>query len=136
MEQLILQAYARAGSDPLEILTTTLRAFIHWGISHPNEYTFEFIRNQQEKLIRGQFDYAQNQFSDAYNKSLDLLQNLRQHYPVRQIADVALISTVAGLISRAVIDRDAFGDIREDEQVKQVIELCMGVFFREPINYG
>ena len=135
MERMILEAYASAGSDPLEILTKTLRAFIGWGVTHPDEYTFRFIRNQQEKLIRGQFDYAKNQFSEAYSKLLELLKTLRQDYPVRQIADAALISIAAGLISRAVIDRDAFGDISVDAQVEQVVELCMGVFFSEPISY-
>lgn len=134
MEQVIVSAYERAGSKPLHILRETLRAFIYWGLTHPDEYTFRFIRNQQEKLLRGQFDYAKTQFSEAYVKILNLIQRLRQQYPVRAIADEALISMTAGLISRAVIDRDAFGDISLDDQVEQVIELCMGLLFEEPLT--
>lgn len=133
MERVVLQAYEQAGTDPLQILLTTLRAFIRWGIEHPKEYAFRFIRNQQEKLLRGQFDYATPPVSDGYRRMLNLLQALRQHYPVRPVADAALISVTAGMISRAVIDRDAFGELPIDVQVEQVVALCLGLLFSEPI---
>lgn len=134
MEQVVLQVYANAGSDPLVVLITTLRTFIHWGLTHYQEYCFRFIRNQQDKLLNGQFDYTKTQFSQAYVQGLDLLQQLRRHYPVRSMADAALISMVAGLISRAVIDRDSFGDISLDDKIDQIVELCMAVIFSETIT--
>ncbi|WP_299486010.1 TetR/AcrR family transcriptional regulator [Acaryochloris sp. IP29b_bin.137] len=134
-EHQILIDYENAGSDSLEILTAVTRGFIRWGFNHPKEYTFRFVRNQQERLIKGQFDYTTDQFSTAYVKMLELLQNLRRDYPVRQIADEALISVALGLVSRAVIDREAFGNISMEKQVNQVLELCMGVFFAEPIPW-
>ncbi len=133
-ERQILIDYERAGTDPLEILIAITKGFIRWGLEHPKEYTFRFIRTQQNRLIQGQYDYTTDQFSIAYSKMLDLLQYLRQQYPVRQIADEALISVTLGLVSRSVIDREAFGNINLEEQVDQVLELCMGVFFSEPIQ--
>lgn len=132
-ERQILIDYEKAGTDPLEILIAITKGVIRWGLEHPKEYTFRFIRTQQNRLIQGQYDYATGQFSIAYGKMLDLLQYLRQHYPVRPIADEALISVTLGLISRSVIDREAFGNISLEEQVNQVLELCMGIFFYEPI---
>lgn len=135
-EHQILMDYTKAGSDPLEILIAVTQGFIRWGFDHPKEYTFRFIRNQQERLIKGQFDYTTDQYSLAYDKMLGLLHRLRQQYPLRQIADEALISVVLGLVSRAVIDHEAFGNISIDTQVNQVLELCMGVFFSEPIQFS
>lgn len=135
LERQMLHAYAQAKPDPLKILTATTRAFVRWGFMHPTEYTFRFVRNQQEKMIRGQFDYGNNAFSEVLPIMLSLMQDLRQHYPVRQIADTALLSTSAGLVSRAIIDPSAFGDISFDEQVEQVVELCMGIYFSEPVSY-
>lgn len=132
-ERQILIEYEKAGSDPLEILIAITKGFIRWGLEHPKEYTFRFIRTQQNRLVQGQYDYTTDQFSIAYGKMLELLQYLRQYYPVRQIADEALISVTLGLVSRSVIDREAFGNISLEEQVNQVLELCMGIFFSEPI---
>lgn len=132
-ERQILIDYGKAGTDPLEILIAITKGVIRWGLEHPKEYTFRFIRTQQNRLVQGQYDYTTDQFSVAYGKMLELLQSLRQHYPVRQIADEALISVTLGLISRSVIDREAFGHVSLEEQVNQVLELCMGIFFSEPI---
>lgn len=134
IERQILTDYAQAGSDPLEILLAITRGFIRWGFNHPKEYTFRFVRTQQDRLIKGQFDYTTDQFSTAYLTMLELLELLRHQYPVRQIADEALISVALGLVSRAVIDREAFGNISLEEQIAQVLELCLGVFFSEPIQ--
>jgi AcrR family transcriptional regulator len=134
IEHIILQAYSNAGTDPFAILTTALKSFIGWGLTHHQEYSFRFIRNQQDKLLSGQFDYAKNQLSEAYLKSLELLQQLRQHHPVRAIADAALISMVLGLISRAVIDQDSFGDIALDDKINQIFELCMCIIFSETVT--
>ncbi|WP_299406295.1 TetR/AcrR family transcriptional regulator [Acaryochloris sp. IP29b_bin.148] len=134
IEHQILTDYANAGSEPLKILIAVIRGFTQWGLNHSQEYKFRFIRAQQDRLIRGQFDYTTGQFSMAYTKMLALLQHLRQQYPMRHIADTALISMVIALIDKTVIDRESFGNISLEEQVDQVLELCMGIFFREPIQ--
>jgi hypothetical protein len=36
-----------------------------------------------------------------------------------------------GLISRAVIDLESFGDLSLSEQVEQIMDMCIGIVFRE-----
>ncbi len=64
---------------------------------------------------------------------LNLLHELRREYPVRQIADTALLGMIMSLISRAVIDQAAFGAISLETRVQQIIEVCVNILFTEPV---
>lgn len=100
------------------------------GMTHKQEYGF-FLRAQQEMLMRGQQESEQHQQSPAILPGL--LAQMRSHYPVRAIADTALLSMMIGLISRAVIDQHSFGPISSKEKVEQIIEMCLGVLFTEHV---
>ncbi|MGP1386287.1 MAG: TetR/AcrR family transcriptional regulator [Thainema sp.] len=127
MNLILLQSGATAGADPLDRLTASLRAAIRWALTHPKEHTFRFIRNQQERLLSGRFDYMRDPKSDIYVHMFKLMAELRQHYPVRAIADQALVSLVAGVVSRSVIDQEAFGAIPLEETVEQVLTVCLAI---------
>ncbi len=134
MEQFILQGCKAAASEPLAQFMAAVRSYIQWGLMHRQEYAFRFIRSQQIRMLRGQYDYQSQQSSLTYPMMLDLIHQLRSDYPVRRIADAALISMLMGVISRAVIDRDSFGAVSLSEQVEQVFEMCLGVLFSEPMQ--
>jgi hypothetical protein len=44
------------------------------------------------------------------------------------------LSMTMGLISRAVIDLESFGDLSLPEQVDRISDLCMGIVFSESID--
>jgi hypothetical protein len=64
---------------------------------------------------------------------LKRIQELRQAYPVRHIADAALLTMLLGIVSRAAIDQTAFGAKDQETRVRHILEVCMGVLFREPV---
>jgi AcrR family transcriptional regulator len=133
-ETYLLQAYQQAQLDPLSQFIAATRASIEWGFQHRAEYTFCNLRVQQEKLVRGQYDYLSGQReSPAYSRMLDLLARLRENYPVRSIANTALLSMVVGLISKAIIDNEAFGNIPLEQKIEQTFQMCLGVLFSEPV---
>ncbi|GHO60627.1 TetR/AcrR family transcriptional regulator [Ktedonobacter robiniae] len=130
-QDFIRQAIAGIENEPFRRFVAVGRAFIEWGMINPREYAFCFLRIQQEILVRGQESYTD---LDSTQIFVQLIKVLRaQGYPVRQIADVALMSMAVGLISRAVIDRHAFGTVSLGEKVQQVLEACFGIIFAEPI---
>lgn len=133
-EQAVLQAYIQAGEEPLQRLTVIVRAFIEWGMTHPQEYSFCFLRIQQDLLVRGEVSNPEQ--TDAMTEATTaLLQSVRAAgYPVRQIADAALLTMAVGLISRAVIDQSAFGPISMQEKIQQLLEACFGVIFVQPVT--
>jgi AcrR family transcriptional regulator len=134
-EQFILGAYYKAENDTLKQFIATGRAIIVWALEHPDAYSFSFLRVQQEKLVRGQYDYLSGQRpTQTYPLMLGLLVKLRQAYPVRPIADAALLSMVVGLISKAVIDQEAFGPISRVEMVEQILQMCFGIIFSNPVE--
>jgi hypothetical protein len=65
----------------------------------------------------------------------NLIAQLRATYPVRNIKDEALTSMIVGVISKAVIDQNSFGDISLSEKVEQIIEMCLGVIFTNKVDY-
>lgn len=134
-EAYLLQAYRQAQPDPLSQFVAATRASIEWGFLHRAEYTFCNLRVQQEKLVRGQYDYLSGEReSPAYSGMLDLLIRLRENYPVRPVANAALLSMVVGLISKAIIDSDSFGDIPLEQKSEQTFQMCLGVVFSEPVS--
>ncbi|MGL5873873.1 MAG: hypothetical protein ACRC2R_16165 [Xenococcaceae cyanobacterium] len=58
---------------------------------------------------------------------------LRSHYRVRFIADEALVLMTMGLIGRAVIDLESFGDLSLSEQVDRILDMCMGIVFSKSV---
>jgi AcrR family transcriptional regulator len=133
LEQTVLTACENAEREPLAQFLACFRAYIYWGVSHRQEYAFRFLRSQQERMLTGKYDYQSTRPSEIYPKMLDIIQQMRSHYPVRPIADAALASTIMGLISRAVIDLESFGDLSLLEQVDRILDMCMGIVFSESI---
>jgi len=132
-EGVVMEAYQTAAPQPLARFLAMGRAFIEWGLTHPQEYAFCFLRVQQEMLMRGQYGYLDDRPSASYPVLLDQIQEMRGTYPVRSITDAALLSMVVGLVSKAVVDQLAFGPISLAEKVQQIIEMCFGVLFAESV---
>ncbi len=131
LEQTVITACEQADREPLAQFTACFSAYIYWGISHRQEYTFRFLRSQQQRMITGKYDYQNTRPSEIYFKMLKIIRQLRLDYPIRPIADEALASMTMGLISRAVIDLESFGDLSLSEQVEQIMDMCIGIVFRE-----
>lgn len=130
----VLQAYEQAGEEPLQRLTAVVRAFIEWGMTHPQEYSFCFLRIQQDLLVRG--EASNSDLEDVTNEAImQLLQSVRAAgYPVRQIADSALLTMAVGLVGRAVIDQSSFGAISLEGKIQQMLDVCFGVVFAQPVT--
>ena len=129
-----MQAYATAKPEPLHQLVAMGKAFIEWGLSHPQEYAFCFLRVQLETLIQGKsVTYMRESPQSSDLVLLNLIHALRRDYPVRQIADAALLSMIMSLVSRAVIDQSAFGAISLETRAQQIIEVSVSILFTEPV---
>jgi AcrR family transcriptional regulator len=124
------RAFQTAPSEPLAQFLAVGRAFIEWGLTHPQEYAFCFLRIQQDTLMRGGSSPETDQSNDPI---LMLITQLRAKYPVRQIADTALTSMVVGLVSKAVIDQGSFGPLSLNEKIDQIVEMCLGILFSEKV---
>jgi AcrR family transcriptional regulator len=134
-DRMLVQAYAAARPEPLHQFVAITKASIEWGLSHPQKHAFCFVRMQLETLIQGKPATALGERPQASDLlSLNLLQELRRAYPVRRIADAALLSMITSLVSRAMIDQAAFGAISLQTRVQQIIEVCMSVLFTEPVS--
>jgi AcrR family transcriptional regulator len=133
IEQVILRAYQSANSNPLPQFIAVFQAYIQWGLTHRQEFAFRIIKAQEIRMLTGQYDYLSTHPSLIYPLIEKIIKQLRtEKYPVRQIADAALFHMLIGAIARAVIDRDAFGEIDIPEQVEQVLQVCLGILFSEP----
>ncbi len=119
--------------EPLHQFLSLGRAFITWSLSHPQEASFCFLRVQQEALIQGKLAYMGERPLSSDLVLLKLIQELRQTYPVRSIADAALLTMLLGIVSRVAIDQAAFGSMDQETRVQHIIEVCLGVLFREPV---
>ncbi|MBA2680626.1 MAG: TetR/AcrR family transcriptional regulator [Ktedonobacteraceae bacterium] len=130
-----MQAYTAAKPEPLHQLVAMGKAFIEWGLSHPQEYAFCFLRVQLETLIQGKSAaYMEERPQSSDLILLNLIHELRREYPVRQIADAALLSMIMSLVGRAVIDHTAFGTISVETRMQQILEVCVSVLFTEPVS--
>ncbi|QBD79653.1 TetR/AcrR family transcriptional regulator [Ktedonosporobacter rubrisoli] len=133
-DRVLMQAYATARPEPLAQFAAMGRAYVAWSLSHRQEYTFCFVRAQMETLIQGKPDLSTQTGALASDQLLlKLVQELRKDYPVRAIADTALLSMIRSLIGRAVIDQEAFGAIGLEARAQQLIEVCMSVLFSEDV---
>ena len=132
----VAAAYDPYETDPLHQLGRLGRAFIEWGLTHPDDYAFCYLRIQQETVIGGQRTYLSGEMADPTNEFMRVLvAQMRQNYPVRAIADEAIVSMVVGLINKAVIDRAAFGALSLDHTIAQIMEMCAGLIFSEPTSF-
>jgi AcrR family transcriptional regulator len=131
-DQVMMQAYHAASPDPMHQFLAMGKAFITWSIDHPQEYAFCFLRVQQDALIQGK-PAPRGESPPSERILLQLIHELRREYPVRRIADTALLSMGMGMISRAAIDQAAFGAVDHEMMVQQIIESCMGMLFREVV---
>ena len=132
-DQVVMQAYHLADPEPLHRFLAMGKAFITWILSHPQESSFCLLRVQQEALIQGKLAYMGERPLSSDLVLLKLIQELRQAYPVRHIADAALLTMLLGIVSRAGIDQTAFGAQDQETRVRHILEVCMGVLFREPV---
>lgn len=134
MEDAILAAHRATADEPMAQFLAGVSAYVQWSLSHRQEYAFRFIRAQQERMLTGQYDYQEKRPSPIYPLMLHIIHQLRHDYPVRQIEDTALFSMLMGVISRAVIDQDSFGEISLAQQADQLLEVCLGILFSQPVN--
>jgi AcrR family transcriptional regulator len=134
-EKVIMAAYEASPAEPLARFVQMGRAFIEWGLTHPREHAFRYMRVQQEKLIRGQYDYLSGERpTQSYPIMLGLVEEMRGHYPVRAIDSRALLSMMSGIISKAVIDQGSFGTLSLGEKVNQILQMCLGILFSTSVE--
>lgn len=130
-EAVMQRAYNASPSEPLTCFVAMGRAFIEWGLTHPREYAFCFLRVQQEKLMRDEYDYLSGRrYAPSYDIMLDQIEQMRATYPVRNIAGAALLSMVVGMVSKAVIDQTSFGPVSLEERADQIIQMCLGILLK------
>ncbi|GCE51396.1 TetR family transcriptional regulator [Thermosporothrix hazakensis] len=133
LNQTMFRAYHEAKPEPLHQLTAIGRAFISWGLLHPQEHAFCFVRVQQDILLQGKASFYGADMQTPGRTLTRLITQLRQTQPVRAIADAALLSMFVGLISRAVIEQEAFGDLTHEQKVQQILEVCFAILFAQPV---
>ena len=129
--RVLIEVYKSAEPEPLAQFLALGKHFILWGLTHPQEYAFCFLRTQQEMLIRGRYSEETVQSNAPMQM---LIGQMRAKYPVRNILDEALLSMVVGLVSKAVIDQQAFGAVSIEQKVEQIIEMCFGIIFSQPVE--
>jgi AcrR family transcriptional regulator len=132
-DRVVMHAYHAADPEPLLQFLAIGKAFITWTVSHPQEFSFCFLRVQQEALIQGKLAYMGERPLSSDLVLLKLIHELRQDYPVRHIADIALLAMIVGMVSRATIDQTAFGTGNQEIIVQQIVEICFGILFYEPV---
>jgi AcrR family transcriptional regulator len=132
-DQVVMRAYQSADPEPLHRFLAIGKAFIAWVLSHPQEVAFCFLRVQQEALIQGKLAYMGERPLSSDLVLLKLIHELRQEYPVRPIADTALLTMISCIVSRAAIDQAAFGAVNQETRVQHIMEVCLGVLFRESV---
>jgi AcrR family transcriptional regulator len=133
-DRVIMQEYHTAKPEPLSQFLAIGKSFIAWSLSHPQESSFCFLRVQQEALIQGKLAYMGERPLSSDLIMLKLIHELRQNYPVRPIADAALLTMIVGMVSRAAIDQAAFATANQGTIVQQIIETCYGMLFYEPVS--
>jgi AcrR family transcriptional regulator len=135
-EEVMLAAYQSAAPEPLDRFLKMGRAFIEWALTHPREYIFCFMRVQQEKLMRGEYDYLSGaRSSPSYSLMLNSIEQLRAGYPVRAIDSQALLSMIVGMVSKAVLDQNSFGPLNLEQRADQIEEMSFGILFSQPVHY-
>lgn len=119
--------------NPLTRFTVVFRAYIKWTQEHREEYAFRITRAQELRMLDGKYDFEKEEGEDfavnLYARFINILESLRPNYPVRKTTDAALFNMLIGVMCRATIDRDSFGDITLEEKVEEIFQVCVGVVF-------
>jgi hypothetical protein len=130
-----MEAYAAAKAEPLFRLFAMGRAYIEWVLNNPEKYAFCFLRAQTEALIHGKPASSIGEHPPISEQLLlDLIHDLRREYPVRQVADAALLSMMMSVSNRALTDQTAFGPISKETRVQQILEVGISILFTEPVS--
>jgi AcrR family transcriptional regulator len=134
--RVLMEAYAAAEAEPLSQLFAMGRAYIEWVLNNPEKYAFCFLRAQTEALIQGKpaSSIGGERPPSSELLLLDLIHDLRREYPVRQIADAALLGMMMSVSSRVLLDQTAFGPISKEGKMQQIMEVAMSMLFTEPVS--
>lgn len=134
IDQIILQAYHKAENDPIKQLEAIFTAYITWGLTNREKFVFRVIRAQEKRMLEGEYDFQKNpELITFCSNVLTIFEKIEQNsQSLRKIPHEALFHMMIGAISRAVIDQSSFGDIPLSEQVKQVLEVSLGIPLRYP----
>jgi AcrR family transcriptional regulator len=119
-------------TDPLEQFGIVGRAYIRWALDHPQQYCFRFLRSQQKRLLTGFYDCKEDVLAPLYSQIVDLIGSLRGAYPVRNLPNEALFTIVLGVVGRAIIDRDEFGDIAMSEKIDHILNMSLSILMESP----
>jgi AcrR family transcriptional regulator len=119
-------------TDPLEQFGIVGRAYIRWALDHPQQYCFRFLRSQQKRLLTGFYDCKEDILAPLYTQIVDLIGSLRGTYPVRNLPNEALFTIVLGVVGRAIIDRDEFGDIEMTEKIDHILNMSLSILMESP----
>jgi AcrR family transcriptional regulator len=114
-------------TEPLEQFGIVGRAYVRWALEHPQQYCFRFLRSQQKRLFTGSYDCRDDILAALYDQTLVLIGHLRHEHPVRNLPDETLFTLMLGLVGRAVIDRNEFGDIDISEKVDLIFNMLLAV---------
>ena len=121
-----------ATNEPLEQFGIIGRAYIRWALEHPQQYCFRFLRSQQKRLLNGFYDCQEDTLAPLYAQIVTLIGNLRSDYPIRDLSNEVLFTLMLGLVGRAVIDRDEFGDIEMDNKIDHILNMSIAVLMESP----
>jgi AcrR family transcriptional regulator len=119
-------------TDPLEQFEIVGRAYISWALCHPQQYCFRFLRSQQKRLLTGFYDCKEDVLAPLYAQIVALIGSLRKDYPVRNLSDEALFTIMLGLVGRAIIDRDEFGNIEMPEKIEHILKMSIAILLESP----
>jgi AcrR family transcriptional regulator len=119
-------------TDPLEQFGIVGRAYIRWALDHPQQYCFRFLRSQQKRLLTGFYDCKEDVLAPLYSQIVDLIGSLRGAYPVRDLPNEALFTIVLGVVGRAIIDQDEFGDIEMTEKIDHILNMSLSILMESP----
>jgi AcrR family transcriptional regulator len=123
---------SREGADQaLMQFITVVRGLVEWSNSHPQECIFHMI--QRQKQLMSNWESEDKELSTVELMFLEMVQQLRVHYPVRPVASPVLLNMVFVIVAQAVLNGRAFGDISFDEKVEQIVSMCFGVMFSESV---
>ena len=119
-------------NEPLEQFLIVGRAYIEWALCHPQQYCFRFLRSQQKRLLTGFYDCQEDVLAPLYSQIVAIIGNLREFHPVRNLPSEALFTIMLGVVGRAIIDRDEFGDLEISEKVEQILSMSVAVLMESP----
>jgi AcrR family transcriptional regulator len=119
-------------TEPLEQFGILGRAYIRWAMEHPQQYSFRFVRSQQKRLLTGCYDCTEDLLAPLYSHIIGLIGSLRDLYPIRNIPNEALFTMIMGLVGRAIIDHDEFGDIEMTEKIDHILNMSIAVLMEIP----